>query len=132
MPDMESSYHSQSQVWDGRPAPPRGERPARLPPPELADAFAAAEMLRPPGRRRRTNGPEPYSLDWFETVERNRYARYGAWIPRLFEFTKHAGETVLGLGDVLGTDWVRLARHGCGVIACSSSADHLALCKRNF
>jgi SAM-dependent methyltransferase len=103
-----------------------------MPPDESADGFATAEMFRTPSRKPRTDGPEPYSLAWFEKVEKQRYARHGSWIPRLFEFQKHAGETILGMGDCLGTDWTRFARHGCRVVACAQSSDHLALCRRNF
>ena len=61
-----------------------------------------------------------------------RHNRQGRWIPRLLEFAKHGGETLLGLGNGLGTDLVQYARHGADVIACCPSADHLALIQRNF
>ena len=48
------------------------------------------------------------------------------------EFAKHSGETLLGLGNGLGTDWLQYARHGAAVIVCSSSAEQLALTRRNF
>jgi ubiquinone/menaquinone biosynthesis C-methylase UbiE len=48
------------------------------------------------------------------------------------EFAKHSGETLLGLGNGLGTDWLQYARHGAKVIVCSPSADQLALIRRNF
>src|SRR5262249_43087432 len=54
------------------------------------------------------------------------------WIPRLLEFSKHGGETLLGLGNGLGTDWVQYARHGAEVIACCPAAEQLALIQRNF
>src|SRR5262249_9143696 len=48
------------------------------------------------------------------------------------EFAKHGGETLLGLGNGLGTDWVQYARHGASVIACSNSSEQLSLARRNF
>jgi SAM-dependent methyltransferase len=86
----------------------------------------AAPLIRPPGE------VEPYSLQWFLNIEQQRYSRQGRWIPRLLEFAKHSGETLLGLGDGLGTDWVQYARHGARVITCAASTSQLSLIRRNF
>lgn len=75
---------------------------------------------------------EPYSLQWYLTVEAHRYDRRGHWLVKLLEFPKHAGETVLGLGDGLGTDWLQFAKHGANVICCQSRLSDLALVRRNF
>jgi ubiquinone/menaquinone biosynthesis C-methylase UbiE len=75
---------------------------------------------------------EPYTLQWFLSIENQRYGRHGRWIPRLLEFAKHSSETLLGLGPGLGTDWLQYARHGATVVACNSSASQLALVRRNF
>ena len=83
-------------------------------------------------RRRRRQGAEPFSLQWFLDAESARHARQGWWMPRLLEFTRHRGETLLGIGSGLGTDWVHYARNDCEVIACNSSAAELALVQRNF
>jgi SAM-dependent methyltransferase len=77
-------------------------------------------------------GVEPYTLQWFLDIENQRHGRQGRWIPRLLEFAKHPGETLLGLGDGLGTDWLQYARHGADVVACSPSAEQLTLIRRNF
>src|SRR5262249_15326142 len=61
-----------------------------------------------------------------------RHNRHGRWIPRLLEFAKHGGDTLLALGDDLGTDAVLYARHGADVLACSPVAERLALVRRNF
>src|SRR5207253_8923130 len=61
-----------------------------------------------------------------------RHQRFARWLPALLEFGKHSGETLLGMGDGLGTDWVPYARQGASVIVCSPSADQLALVRRNF
>ena len=58
---------------------------------------------------------EPYTLQWFLDIESHRHGRRGRWIPRLLEFAKHSGDTLLGLGNGLGTDWLQYARHGAAV-----------------
>ncbi|HMP01537.1 MAG TPA: class I SAM-dependent methyltransferase [Gemmatales bacterium] len=75
---------------------------------------------------------EPYSLQWFLSVEHERYGRHGSWLRDLLGFTKHAGETVLCLGRSLGTDAIQFARHGAQVILCQPVAADLALARRNF
>lgn len=97
---------------------------------EVADRLYAGEALQANGRIR--EGAEPFSLQWYLDIENSRHSRHGRWIPRLLEFTKHGGETLLGLGNGLGTDWVQYARHGAAVIACCPSAEQLALIQRNF
>jgi SAM-dependent methyltransferase len=75
---------------------------------------------------------EAFSLQWFLNIEHQRHHRRGRWIPRLLEFSKHAGETLLGIGGGLGTDWVQYARHGATVVVCSASAEELGMSRRNF
>src|SRR5262249_47626683 len=75
---------------------------------------------------------EPYTLQWFLSIENQRHSRQGRWIPRLLEFAKHSGETVVGLGKGLGTDWLQYARHGAAVVVCNPSSDQLSLIRRNF
>ncbi len=97
---------------------------------ECADRLYAREALHVSSRPRQ--GAEPFTLQWFLDIENARHNRYGNWIPRLLEFVKHSGETLLGLGNGLGTDWVQYARHGAQVIACCPSVEQLALIQRNF
>lgn len=106
-------------------------------PAEFADRLYAHEVLNPTSCRPRApekecGGTEPYSLQWFLDIENQRHGRQGRWIPRLLEFAKHTGETLLGLGNGLGTDWLQYARHGAAVVVCSPSAAQLALIRRNF
>ena len=75
---------------------------------------------------------EPYSLQWFLDIEKQRLSRQARWIPKLLEFGKHAGERLLGLGHGLGTDWVQYAQRGAEVIVCTSSPMQLQLVRRNF
>jgi SAM-dependent methyltransferase len=103
-----------------------------LPPPTdaFADRLFAAEAMQP-GRAPR-EAAEPFTLQWYLEAESVRYGRHGQWLPRLLEFAKHQGETLLGLGDGLGADWVQYARCGAQVVVCSASADALTLVQRNF
>jgi ubiquinone/menaquinone biosynthesis C-methylase UbiE len=75
---------------------------------------------------------EPFSLQWFLDAEHQRHHRHARWLPSALEFNKHGGETILGLGTGLGTDWVQYARQGASVTVCSPSSDQLALVQRNF
>lgn len=137
---MADSYSSKVQLWEGwmpalakGPAPPAEEhrpiltRHYRL---EFADRLYAGETLYANGRIH--EGAEPFTLQWFLDIENARHSRQGRWIPRLLEFVKHSGETLLGLGNGLGTDWIQYARHGAEVIACCPAAEQLALIQRNF
>ncbi len=143
---MEGSYPSSWLAWDGRStlavqeslslsaeATVSAFTQAKGPhnPAEFAEKLFAYEALQPqPAMITRT--AEPYSLQWFMAIEHQRHGRLGRWIPRLLEFAKHGGETLLGLGHGLGTDWLQYARHGADVIVCSPSASQLELIRRNF
>jgi SAM-dependent methyltransferase len=99
---------------------------------ERAEWLACRETWRPFPGRRPTSRYEPYSLAWFEEIERRRYSRHGHWIPKLFEFNRHRGEQVLCLGEGLGTDWVQYALGGAVVHYCSPTMEPIALAQRNF
>jgi SAM-dependent methyltransferase len=102
-------------------------------PREFADRLYAHEALNPtPSAPACDEAVQPYTLQWFLNIENQRHSRQGRWIPRLLEFAKHSGETLLGLGDGLGTDWLQYARHGAAVIVCSPSSEQLGLIRRNF
>ena len=102
-------------------------------PREFAQKLYAFEALQPAARMPvPAVEPEPYSLQWFLDIESHRHSRHGRWIPKLLEFAKHSGETLLGLGHGLGTDWAQYARHGASVIVCSGSPSQLELVRRNF
>jgi SAM-dependent methyltransferase len=137
---MADSYSSKLQIWEGwvpslvkgAVPPSAGERamPGTPASADYADRLYERESLRT-GVRPRVCA-EPFSLQWFLEIESARHGRYGAWIPRLLEFTRHSGERLLGLGDGLGTDWVQYARHGAAVTVASPYAERLALTQRNF
>jgi SAM-dependent methyltransferase len=120
---------SVSSLWP----PSAGTEPAETPQADFAERLFASEALNPPAAALRLVEPaEPYTLQWFLNIENQRHGRQGRWIPRLLEFAKHSGETLLGLGHGLGTDWLQYARHGASVIVCSPSTSELALIRRNF
>jgi SAM-dependent methyltransferase len=137
---MADSSSSRLRIWEGWvPAITRqtasswvvaDSAPGRDESVAFADHLAARETLRPHHRPR--EGVEPYSLQWFLDIESIRHGRHGQWLPRLLEFGKHRGETLLGLGQGLGTDWVQYARAGAEVVACCPSGEHLDLIRRNF
>ncbi len=97
-----------------------------------AEQLASRETWRPFPARQPTSQHDPYTLAWFEDIERRRYARHGRWIPKLFGFKRHRGDRVLCLGDGLGTDWVQFALSGANVHHCSPAADSIALTQLNF
>lgn len=102
-------------------------------PRDFAQKLYAFESLQPtPARPRAAEAPEPYSLQWFLDIENRRHSKHGRWIPRLLEFAKHSGETLLGVGHGLGTDWVQYAHHGARVVVCSAASAQLELVRRNF
>lgn len=142
MEGMDGPYLGKLRVWEGwmptavqeLRAPVPGDLLAGPQPSAVyADQLYVREALNPAAPRPPNDeGAEPYTLQWFLHIENQRHSRQGRWIPRLLEFAKHSGETLLGLGNGLGTDWLQYARHGAAVIVCSPSAEHLALIRRNF
>jgi SAM-dependent methyltransferase len=102
-------------------------------PAEFAERLYAGEALAPPKLMPHPDdSAEPYTLQWFLDIEDQRHSRHGKWIPKLLEFAKHSGETLLGMGNGLGTDWLQFARHGASVVVCSAAAGQLALIRSNF
>lgn len=139
---MSGSYPGKLRVWEawdlldgaemtsaqvhGRTASPTGFR-------ERIEALYLRETMRGPAARLKPEElADPFSLHWFLYVEKQRHGRYARWLPDVLEFTKHAGETLLGLGTGLGTDWVQYAQCGASVVVCGPLADELALARRNF
>jgi SAM-dependent methyltransferase len=136
---MADSFSGKLQIWDGwrpallkGPAPPLSNERLLLglnQRPDLAQGLYEGETLHTEAS---CEGAEPFTLQWFLEIEHARHGKHGSWIPRVLEFTKHAGETLLGIGTGLGTDWVQYARHGAEVVACCPSAEHLAMVQHNF
>jgi SAM-dependent methyltransferase len=139
---MEHPYPRKLHVWEGwAKATEHDHATATLDrtllgpygPAEEAERLYADETLNDfPTLPRSGEGLEPYTLQWFLEIENRRHSRQGRWLPRLLEFSKHSGETFMGLGNGLGTDWLQYARHGASVVVCSADAAQLALTRRNF
>jgi len=142
MNGMDAPISSKLRVWDGwtptvvQNAPDLETFPTLLASPsaiDFADRLYVCESLDPGlAGAARDPGAQPYTLQWFLHIENHRLGRQGRWIPKLLEFGKHGGETLLGLGNGLGTDWLQYAKHGANVIVCSPSAKQLSLIRRNF
>ncbi len=141
MDGMDGTYPGKLRVWEGAraavvpdgPVAPGRTFPGPHHPAEFAELLYACEAFHPtPSARPAEAEAEPYSLQWFLNIENQRLSRSGRWIPRLLEFAKHAGETLLGLGNGLGTDWLQYARHGASVVVCCPGQAQLGLIKRNF
>lgn len=138
---MEVPSQARLRIWTGAARTPD---PERIAPPESGsegassvlpanpETYFSTEALYPARGRKPNASCEPYSLGWYESIEQHRYGRNGKWIPRLMEFSKHSGETLLGLGRGLGTDWLQYARHGANVVVVGTSGTHLELTRRNF
>ncbi len=135
---MEGPSAANLRIWSGWSRANRGAHAISAPaaaravlPASLAAEYYLTESMASRGPRD-LGSIEPYSLQWFLNIEHQRHHRQAKWIPRLLEFAKHTGETMLGLGTGLGTDWVQYARHGASVVACSASSQDLELTRRNF
>src|SRR5260370_32740497 len=123
---MEDFYPNTLKVWDGW--SPAGIQPTRelttmsnWAGPHYPDDFAHRLYVREAlhSALAITDEPEttpPYTLQWFLEIETKRHQRHGRWIPRLLEFARHSGETLLGLCDGLVTDWIQYARHRANVV----------------
>jgi SAM-dependent methyltransferase len=94
--------------------------------------LATRELLRPPIPSRGGRELEPFSRAWFEELELKRYARHGAWLPRILEFSRHSGESLVMLGPGLGSDALQYLRHGTRVTVCVTPEEHPDLIRRNF
>ena len=120
-----AAIHADLRLWTGS----ESIAPEPVEPYDIADRQFVREAFRSPPR---DFSAEPYTLAWFEQIERQRYARQGYWLPKVLEFKRHAGEKLLGLGDGLGTDWLQYARQGEQVIVSSPGQDQLGTIRRNF
>ena len=104
---MDAPYSGKLRIWEGWTAAAVRELPLPDPahclpgphsPAEFANRLYACESLNPrPNRPGKNEGAEPYSLQWYLNIENQRHRRQGRWIPGLLEFSKHSGETLLGL-----------------------------------
>jgi SAM-dependent methyltransferase len=126
MPNDEPVASHQPRTGSLRPL-----RASELPSADRAAALFLRESLRAKLAGNRMPGV-PFSLDWFDQAQRQRHCRQAPWLPRLLEFHRHEGESLLGLGDGIGSDWVEYARCGSQVTVCSADTEQLGLVRLNF
>jgi SAM-dependent methyltransferase len=94
--------------------------------------LANRELVRPPTYRRRHLRIEPYSAEWFDDLERQRYARHTRWLDAALEFGRHPGESVLLIGPGVGSDAVRFLRAGTEVTIALADCDRPDLIRENL
>ena len=119
--------------WEVIPAPRPAEAPEPTADPSEAERLACRDVWRVGPSSKPAGGPlEPLTAEWFHHLESKRYRRHGRWMPALLEFTRHAREEMLAVGDGLGLDWVRYAEGGANVTVVDPSADRLRLYRKHF
>jgi SAM-dependent methyltransferase len=94
--------------------------------------LACQELLRPVDVAPPRRGLDPFSRSWFEELEQKRYARNGSWLPRVLEFTRHAGESLVMFHVGLGSDAIQYRRHGVELTICSLPGDTTEKVETNF
>jgi len=72
------------------------------------------------------------SAGYFEEIRAYRYGYETPFIPRLFQFEKMNGKSVLEIGVGNGIDAVEMARHGAKYTGLDVTANHLELTRQNF
>ncbi|MFQ3592226.1 MAG: class I SAM-dependent methyltransferase [Gemmataceae bacterium] len=127
---MPESRPAVLRIWEGADLDSAPDLPL-LSESSFAEELYRAETLRVPSRPSQ-EPVAPLSLAWYLEAQQLRYARQGSWLPAALEFNRHTGETVLGLGGGLGSDWVGYALNGCNVICISPLAEQRELIQRNF
>jgi ubiquinone/menaquinone biosynthesis C-methylase UbiE len=119
--------------WEVAPTP----RPAPAvdpdPDPSEAERLAERDVWRVYPTPKPAGGPHaPLTSDWFKHLDSKRYRHHGRWLPALLEFSRHARESLMAVGDGLGIDWVRFAEGGADVTVVDPSADRLRLYRTHF
>lgn len=120
-------------AWEVVPLPRPAVVPEPGPDPSEAERLAGRDVWRVGPSSKPAGGDlEPLSRDWYLHLDAKRYRRHGRWVPAMLEFTRHAGETLLAVGDGLGLDWVRYAEGGANVTVVDPLADRLRLYREQF
>ena len=74
---------------------------------------------------------KPYTLEWFNELEFERYNTYYDYIPMIAEFGHHQHEKVLEIGPGAGTDLLQYAKNGSNVSGMDLTEDGIRMTKRN-
>lgn len=101
------------------------------PPPDPV-VLAGRELIRPPSYLPSRHARDPFSPAWFDELDRTRYARHGAWLPKALEFGRHPGESILLLNPGVGIDAANYVRHGSEATVAAGPADHPDLIRANL
>lgn len=120
-------------AWEIAPAPLTV--PVVEPEPDVTQAeyLAARDIWRVfPSNNPAGGDLEPLTGEWFEYLDKKRYRRHGQWLQKFLEFTKHAKESLLAVGDGLGFEWVRYAEGGADVTIVDPNAERLRLYRKHF
>lgn len=99
----------------------------------FAESLASRDIWRVfPSTNAAGGALSPLTREWFQYLDQKRYRRHGYWLQRFLEFSKHANETLLAVGDGLGFEWVRYAEGGAQVTVVDPSAERLRLYRKHF
>jgi ubiquinone/menaquinone biosynthesis C-methylase UbiE len=120
-------------AWELAPTP----LPAPVVDPEPDIAFAENLAARDIWRVFPSSNPAggaltPLTEDWFRYLDQKRYRRHGQWLQKFMEFSRHANESLLAVGDGLGFEWVRYAEGGADVTVVDPSSERLWLYRKHF
>lgn len=70
--------------------------------------------------------------EFFDAVERHRYAEYAPWMPEVMGFNDFKGARLLEVGCGMGTDLLQFARGGARVTGIDLTPRSIAISRRHF
>jgi SAM-dependent methyltransferase len=70
--------------------------------------------------------------EFFDAVERHRYAEYAPWMPRVMAFEKFGGKRLLEIGCGMGTDLLQFARGGAHCIGIDLTPRSVEITRHRF
>jgi 2-polyprenyl-3-methyl-5-hydroxy-6-metoxy-1,4-benzoquinol methylase len=70
--------------------------------------------------------------EFFDTVERHRYAEYAPWMPEVMGFNQFAGARLLEVGCGMGTDLLQFARGGAVVTGVDLTARSIEISRQHL
>lgn len=120
-------------AWEVAPSPLPAPPVEPEPDVSLVEHLAARDIWRVfPSAQPAGGSLPPLSTEWFKHLDRKRYRRHGLWLQTFLEFSRHANETLLAVGDGLGFEWVRYAEGGAQVTVVDPSTERLRLYSKHF
>jgi SAM-dependent methyltransferase len=70
--------------------------------------------------------------EFFDEIERHRYADYAPWMPRLMQFDNFRGRDLLEIGCGMGTDLLQFARGGARCIGIDLTPRSVEITRHRF